>query len=188
MRTDQSSFRTVSSLVLLAFLVVSCSNEQTDSTSTETTTDSSVEAQVSRLLPHQQMAKDILRELIEIDTTHSTGSTTIAAEAMAAHLIAEGFAADGSVDWYALGPVAIEPELQSQKIGARLIEAGLNMLRERDAAGCVLVGNPAYYSRFGFQLFPDLCPEGEPAAFYQILPLRVEKPKQVVGFHPLFHA
>ena len=101
MRTDQSSFRTVSSLVLLAFLVVSCSNEQTDSTSTETMTDSSVEAQVARLLPHQQMAKDFLRELIEIDTTHSTGSTTIAAEAMAAHLIAEGFAAE---DVQVLGP------------------------------------------------------------------------------------
>ncbi len=41
--------------------------------------------------PHQQLARELLRELVEIDTTHSTGSTTVAAQAMAAHLIAAGF-------------------------------------------------------------------------------------------------
>lgn len=99
----------------------------------------------------------------------------------------EAFAADGSPGWYALGPVAVEPELQKQHIGRRLIEAGLAMLRERDAAGCVLVGDPAYYSRFGFRPFPDLCPDGEPAQYYQILPLAVAEPDAVVAFHPLFH-
>ena len=99
----------------------------------------------------------------------------------------EAFAADGSPGWYALGPVAVEPELQKQHIGSRLIETGLAMLRERDAAGCVLVGNPAYYSRFGFRPFPALCPDGEPAEFYQILPLRVTAPVAAIAFHPLFH-
>ena len=42
-------------------------------------------------LPHQQRARELLRELIEIDTTHSTGDTTVAAQAMAAHLVAAGF-------------------------------------------------------------------------------------------------
>jgi acetylornithine deacetylase/succinyl-diaminopimelate desuccinylase-like protein len=40
---------------------------------------------------HERLALDIYRELIETDTTHSTGSTTVAAEAMAAHLLAAGF-------------------------------------------------------------------------------------------------
>jgi len=61
----------------------------------------------------------------------------------------EALAADGSPGWYALGPVAVEPVLQKRHIGSRLIETGLAMLRERDAAGCVLVGDPAYYRRFG---------------------------------------
>jgi acetylornithine deacetylase/succinyl-diaminopimelate desuccinylase-like protein len=43
------------------------------------------------LAPHQTRARALLRELIEIDTTHSTGSTTLAAEAMARHLLAAGF-------------------------------------------------------------------------------------------------
>lgn len=97
------------------------------------------------------------------------------------------FPADRSEGWYALGPVSAEPELKHRGIGSAVITAGLAMLRERDAAGCVLVGNPAYYSRFGFRPFPELCPEGEPAEFFQILPLHVVEPTAVVGFHPLFH-
>jgi len=101
MATDKSAVGIAWLLVVLAFLVVSCSNENTDSTSTETTGESAPEPPASELLPHQQMAKDLLRELIEIDTTEGTGSTTIAAEAMAAHLIAAGFPAD---DVQVLGP------------------------------------------------------------------------------------
>lgn len=98
------------------------------------------------------------------------------------------FAADGSDGWYALGPVSVEPALKHQGIGSQLIHAGIFWLKEQDAAGCVLVGNPAYYSRFGFKAFPELAPKGEPAEFFQILPLRVQEPSVVVGFHPLFHA
>ena len=99
----------------------------------------------------------------------------------------KAFAADGRPGYYALGPVAVEPELLGQHIGSKLIEAGLAMLRERDAAGCVLTGDPAYYSRFGFKTVPDLCPDGEPAEYFQLLPMRVPEPDSVIAFHPLFH-
>jgi putative acetyltransferase len=102
--------------------------------------------------------------------------------------ISPAFPADGSDGWYALGPVSAEPELKHQGIGSAIISAGIDMLRARDAAGCVLVGNPAYYSRFGFLSFANLCPDGEPAEFYQILPLRIAEPNAVVAFHPLFHS
>ncbi|HXI42326.1 MAG TPA: M20/M25/M40 family metallo-hydrolase, partial [Bryobacteraceae bacterium] len=49
-------------------------------------------AQANSADPENQLARDILRELIEINTTHSTGSTGKAAEAMAARLRAAGFA------------------------------------------------------------------------------------------------
>jgi len=101
MRTDQSTTRSILLLVSLLLFVMSCSSEETDSTSTDSAPDMSADTEASALLPHQQMAKDFLRELIEIDTSQSTGNTTIAAEAMAAHLIAEGFAAE---DVQVLGP------------------------------------------------------------------------------------
>ena len=43
------------------------------------------------LAPHQQLAHDIYKELVEIDTTTATGDTARAAEAMAARLKTAGF-------------------------------------------------------------------------------------------------
>ena len=97
------------------------------------------------------------------------------------------FAADDSPGWFALGPVAVDPKHQGEGIGGALIRAGIDWMRDQNAAGCVLVGNPAYYSRFGFSVSPQFAPEGEPAEFFQILPLRIQKPNAVVGFHPIFY-
>ena len=96
------------------------------------------------------------------------------------------FAADASHGWFALGPIAVEPGLQRQGVGRKLIGAGIQMLRELEAAGCVLVGNPNYYSRFGFKPFPHLAPDDQPAEFFMILPLRISEPHVVVGFHSVF--
>ena len=43
------------------------------------------------LPPHQQLARDIYQELVEINTVTATGDTARAAEAMAARLMAAGF-------------------------------------------------------------------------------------------------
>src|SRR5689334_3730963 len=44
------------------------------------------------LSPEQAMLREIYKELIEINTTDSTGDTTVAAQAVAARLKAAGFA------------------------------------------------------------------------------------------------
>jgi HAD superfamily hydrolase (TIGR01509 family) len=51
----------------------------------------------------------------------------------------------------ALGPVAVLPERQRAGIGSRLIRAGLDAARGLGYDYVVLLGNPAYYSRFGFR-------------------------------------
>jgi len=48
----------------------------------------------ARAAPPDPLARDIFRQLIEIDTTHSAGDTTAAARAMAQRLRDAGFAAD----------------------------------------------------------------------------------------------
>ena len=53
------------------------------------------------LLPHQQLAREIYKELIEINTTNSVGDNTKAAEAMAARLRAAGFPEE---EIHVLGP------------------------------------------------------------------------------------
>lgn len=53
------------------------------------------EPAISGELPaHQQMARELLRELVEINTTHSSGDNTAAAQAMAERLLAAGFPAE----------------------------------------------------------------------------------------------
>lgn len=76
-------------------------------------------------------------------------------------------AADGA--WYGLGPISVHPDSQRSGIGRQLIETGLDRLRARDAAGCVLLGDPAYYARFGFTAPGDLTLGEIPAEYVQAL-------------------
>ncbi len=55
------------------------------------------------LTPQQQLAFDIYKELVEIDTVTATGDTAKAAEAMAARLRAAGFS-DGDVQVFTPKP------------------------------------------------------------------------------------
>jgi putative acetyltransferase len=50
-----------------------------------------------------------------------------------------------------LGPVAVLPEEQRKGTGARLIEAGLEECRKAGHEVVVVLGEPDYYSRFGFK-------------------------------------
>jgi putative acetyltransferase len=51
-----------------------------------------------------------------------------------------------------LGPVGVRPEAQGHGLGSALIRAGLARAREAGFAACFVLGNPAYYGRFGFRL------------------------------------
>lgn len=50
-----------------------------------------------------------------------------------------------------LAPVAVLPDCQSRGIGAALITEGLAQCRELACGLVVVLGDPAYYARFGFQ-------------------------------------
>lgn len=50
----------------------------------------------------------------------------------------------------ALAPVGVHPPRQGTGIGRQLIETGLDELRRLGESLVVVVGNPLYYSKFGF--------------------------------------
>lgn len=52
--------------------------------------------------------------------------------------------------WQGLAPVAVAEEYRNQGIAEQMIREGLNMLLELGYPACVVLGDPAYYSRFGF--------------------------------------
>ncbi|MBW4635719.1 MAG: N-acetyltransferase [Iphinoe sp. HA4291-MV1] len=51
----------------------------------------------------------------------------------------------------ALAPLAVTPLRQRQSIGSQLVKVGLSKCRESDYSIVVVVGEPRYYRRFGFQ-------------------------------------
>lgn len=61
-----------------------------------------------------------------------------------------------------LAPVSVALEYRSQGVGSSLIEEGFKLALERGFASVFLVGDPAYYHRFGFKA----------AANYGIKPLQ----------------
>jgi len=91
-------------------------------------------------------------------------------------------------DWYGLGPISVQPALQKQGIGSKLIQEGLARIRAMGAKGCVLEGDPNYYNRFGFKSYPTLIYEGAPAPqYFMALSFYAEVPTGKVEFHPAFY-
>ena len=94
----------------------------------------------------------------------------------------------GSPDWYGLGPVSVLPEHHRQGIGKSLIQEGLSSLKALGGQGCVLVGDPNYYKRFGFRNLPELIHEGIPQEVFLALPFNDRVPHGIVVFHEGFSA
>ena len=95
---------------------------------------------------------------------------------------------DGATGWYGLGPISILPDYQKQGIGKSLINKGLSLLKEMGGQGCVLVGEPNYYQRFGFRNYPELVHKGISQEFFLALPLMKKGPQGFVMFHEGFLA
>jgi putative acetyltransferase len=58
--------------------------------------------------------------------------------------------ANPPVSAVALGPIAVAPTHQGRGVGATLIRHALEELRAAGAEVVILLGEPAYYARFGF--------------------------------------
>ncbi len=127
-----------------------------------------------------------------VDALRSQGALTVSlvadsGEAIVGHVaFSPARAADGAVGWYTLGPVSVVPECQRQGIGQALVNAGLEQLKERGASGCIVLGNAAYYSRFGFTKAPGVAPPGVPSEHFMIVSLGGPVPSAPVYFHTAF--
>ncbi len=95
---------------------------------------------------------------------------------------------DGSENWFGLGPVSVQPDYQKQGIGKSLVHEGIGMLKDSGAQGCVLVGYPSYYERFGFRSPKGLIYEGVPQENFLVLSFCNRIPTGVVQFHQAFSA
>ena len=127
-----------------------------------------------------------------VDRLRAAGALTVSLVAeksgnIVGHAAFSPVTIDGSGgDWFGLGPVSVAPALQGQGIGQALISEGLNLLRSAGAAGCVVLGDPAYYGRFGFAADGTLICRNVPPEYFQVLRFDDEVTSGCVAYHPAF--
>ncbi|RTR39709.1 N-acetyltransferase [Shewanella canadensis] len=88
--------------------------------------------------------------------------------------------------WYGLGPVSVTPERQGEGIGGALIREGLSRLKTQGIEGVVLLGEPKYYGRFGFESQPNLTLPGVPSEYFLAISLANNIPTSEVAYHSAF--
>lgn len=87
--------------------------------------------------------------------------------------------------WGLIGPLAVLPSRHRQGVGTALMEEALRRLR-LTSRGAALVGDPAYYSRFGFRAFPHLTVAGCPPEFVLAKSFDDSDPHGELMHHPAF--
>ena len=117
------------------------------------------------------------------------GRVVAAAFALVRHSQQSEAAIDGAdYGWVGLGPVAVDPAMQRRGIGEALIRDGPTRVRSLGAAGCVVLGDPRDYARFGFAADLRLTYPGPPAAYFQSLAFDAADATGEVAYHPGFAA
>ncbi len=81
---------------------------------------------------------------------------------------------DAAAEVALLGPLAVEPGRQRRGLGSGLVHAGVARLAGSGAHGVLVLGDPAYYGRFGFEptaVLPPFPLPREWAEAWRALPL-----------------
>lgn len=84
---------------------------------------------------------DVILEMVEAD----------ALGGLVAHVLYSRLWSDHRGLFAALAPLSVHPDWQGGGSGSRLASASLLALKEYGVDGVLVLGNPAYYSRFGFR-------------------------------------
>jgi len=104
-----------------------------------------------RAFPDEDLVPLVRELLAEPDGLLSL--TAVVAGDVAGHVIFTlcGLDTDPGSTVALLGPLAVVPERQRQGIGGALIQAGIDKSGSLGAVAAVVLGDPGYYGRFGFE-------------------------------------
>jgi putative acetyltransferase len=100
---------------------------------------------------------------------------------------------EGGIPALALAPLAVRPDFQNQGIGSALVREGLEAARLLGHRIVIVVGDPAYYGRFGFSparplgLVPSLDVPGDAFMAIELVPGALAGVKGEVVYPAVFH-
>jgi len=136
--------------------------------------------------PYSQQTEHLIVDALRDDGALSVSLVAVRDDQPVGHIAFSEAAVGESDGWYVAGPVAVLPAFQRQGIGSMLMLSGLEELRARHAKGCVLVGDPGFYRRLGFDAHPGLAYEGVPDEFVLGLSFGEEAPTGEIKAHWAF--
>lgn len=102
------------------------------------------------------------------------------------HVGASPATVGGQGGWACIGPLVVQADLRRRGIGAALMRQGLARLAATGSRGAVLLGDPAYYGRFGLAPRPGLTAAPFPDPVVQALAFGPAPVWGPIGFHPAF--
>lgn len=141
-----------------------------------------------RTAPHASQTEALI-----VNALRRAGQLTVSlvaqdGEVLVGHVAVSPVAvSSGAAGWFGLGPISVAPGRQGQGIGSQLMHAALAELRRLRAAGCVVLGDPGYYGRFGFAARPGLVLAGVPPEYFQALAFDGNYPAGAVQYHDAFN-
>ncbi len=109
-------------------------------------------AALDQLYPAAFPDEDLLplvREFLAMETG-VLSLVAIADSVLAGHVIFTACSIDGEAKVALLGPLCAAPARQRQGVGTALVREALQRLRRDGTLHVLVLGDPAYYSRFGF--------------------------------------
>ncbi|MDU4961281.1 MAG: N-acetyltransferase [Sporomusaceae bacterium] len=136
-------------------------------------------AGVHRLAFGREAEANLVERLRETPEFHP-GLSLVAVDAgrIIGHVLFHLIAIETEQGWaaaLALAPLAVIPERQYQGVGTALLESGILTCHKLGHRMIIVLGNPEYYSHFGFQpasRFGISCPYPVPDAAFMVLSLR----------------
>lgn len=134
------------------------------------------------------------REQFVMDALWTSGAATVAlvaedgGEIVGQAAFSKTIVGGQDVGWHGCGPVSVLPKRHKQGIGSALMRVGLERLRALGSKGCVVVGYPNYYPRFGFANTDAMFEPGVPPEVFMAICFAGAMPKGVVAFDPAFEA
>jgi putative acetyltransferase len=138
--------------------------------------------------PHSSGTEAEIVDRLRADGALTLSLLAVEAEILLGHVAFSPVTIGGQAGWLGLGPLAVRSDRRGRGIGARLVRAGLEQLERQGAEGCVLLGDPAYYGRFGFAADPAIMLAGVPQQYVQLLRFTGRQPRGEILYHPAFGA
>jgi putative acetyltransferase len=118
-------------------------------------------AKIERLYPDAfptEELRPLVRALLQ-NTPNVFSLVALAGSALIGHIVFTPCGVTGGSGAVALlGPLAVATAWQKRGIGSALVQAGLDRLRSADFDQVFVLGDPAYYRRFGFEAERSVAP------------------------------